>query len=122
MSHNKAAVVMHATGADKGESAIGAFPQETRRGEKDTRTQRPGSHLPNNQGKSAGIGAKAPLTSEERRQQAEDEGWFKRLSALEAQPVKEAEPNESQHKKLSSSQLENMDDFDIMDAMERGEW
>ena len=77
------------------------------------------------QGKTAPPEPKGASFSNDGRQLAEDNSWFRKLDVLEAQPVKDIRPLQSQqmrHIKLSLSQVENMDDFDIMDAMERGEW
>lgn len=56
----------------------------------------------------------------------EDDGWLRRLDTLESQPVGDTPGLEPQqktlYKKLTVRQLENYDNVDIMDAMERGEW
>ncbi|ROW08521.1 hypothetical protein VMCG_03278 [Cytospora schulzeri] len=114
--------VLHAK-VDSGKSLPGAFPLETEQAAGNQKESR--MDLLENQGKTTGIKATgaSPFRAQDE-QPVEDHTWLKSLDALEAQPVENTGPlerGETRYMRLSRRQLENYDDVDIMDAMERGE-
>lgn len=118
-----ASTVLYAKGADSGQSIPGAFPMETEAAESHKKQQeRMDRH--ENQGELADIHVNGACLSREGKHPVESRNWLKSLDALEAQPVKSIglESQQTRHTRLSQRQLENYDDVDIMDAMERGEW
>lgn len=113
----------HADGS--GQPSAGATPLKKQQPPQGGQTDEGNSDRRMTQGKTADTGQNETARSRAGQQAPEEYRWLERLGNLEAQPVNDTEPPQSQqtpHMRLSQSQLENMDTFDIMDAMERGEW
>lgn len=120
-----ASTVLYAKEAGSGQLVPGAFPSETEQKSESQKEQKPSMDRLEKQGKTANIASTGTAHSQESKQPVEDDSWLKSLDELEAQPIKNTgleSFQETRHKKLSKKQLENYDDVDIMDAMERGEW